>query len=154
MAVDFEGRPIADDRLAVLERFIRAELYRARRDVFAIVHSHSPSIIPFGAVLNVALQPVYHMSAFLGSGAAHFEIRPTAGNASDMLVRNSTIGRALAESLGGATTVFDARSRLNGRGIDAQAGGISRHLPRAECTHPERCDAARSGDVSQCRRSG
>src|SRR5918992_776676 len=32
-----------------LERFIHGEIYRARADVQAIVHSHSPSVIPFGA---------------------------------------------------------------------------------------------------------
>src|SRR5258708_579718 len=31
-----------------LERFIHGEIYRARPDVNAIVHTHSPALIPFG----------------------------------------------------------------------------------------------------------
>jgi ribulose-5-phosphate 4-epimerase/fuculose-1-phosphate aldolase len=30
------------------ERFIHGEIYKARKDVNAVVHSHSPSVIPFG----------------------------------------------------------------------------------------------------------
>ena len=57
-------------------------------------------------VPGVALRPVYHMSSFLGEGAAYFEIREAAGEASDMLVRSAPLGKALADSLGNATTVL------------------------------------------------
>ena len=40
----------------------------------AVVHSHSPSVIPFG-VTRTKLRPVYHMGSFLWSGAPVFEIR-------------------------------------------------------------------------------
>jgi ribulose-5-phosphate 4-epimerase/fuculose-1-phosphate aldolase len=81
-----------------LERFIHAEIYRARPDVVAVVHSHSASVIPF-AITHNALRPVFHMSGFLGSGSAHFEIREAAGN-TDMLIRSTYLGAALARSLG------------------------------------------------------
>ena len=81
-----------------LERFIHSEIYRARPDVVAVVHSHSPSVIPF-AITHKPLKPVFHMSGFLGSGSAHFEIREAAGN-SDMLIRSPYLGEALAKSLG------------------------------------------------------
>src|SRR5262249_10529163 len=32
-----------------LERFIHGEIYKARPDVKAVVHCHTPSLIPFGA---------------------------------------------------------------------------------------------------------
>ncbi len=63
----------------------------------AVVHSHSPSVIPFGISI-VPLRPVYHMSSFLGTGAPVFEIRKVSGM-TDMLVRNGEQGRALAETL-------------------------------------------------------
>jgi ribulose-5-phosphate 4-epimerase/fuculose-1-phosphate aldolase len=81
-----------------LERFIHAEIYRARPDVVAVVHSHSPSVIPF-AVTHNPLRPVFHMSGFLGEGSAHFEIRDAGGD-TDMLIRSSYLGEALARSLG------------------------------------------------------
>ena len=81
-----------------LERFIHAEIYRARPDVMSVVHSHSQSVIPFGAT-GQRLRPIFHMSGFLGSGSALFEIRDTAGN-TDMLIRDMGLGKALAQSLG------------------------------------------------------
>lgn len=96
---DFDGNAVSDTtERPYLERFIHSEIYRARPDVVAVVHSHSPSVIPF-AVTHQALKPVFHMSGFLGTGSAHFEIREAAGN-SDMLIRSPYLGEALAKSLG------------------------------------------------------
>jgi ribulose-5-phosphate 4-epimerase/fuculose-1-phosphate aldolase len=91
-AVDQRGRTL------YLERFIHGEVYKARPDVRAVVHSHSPSVIPFG-VSTVPLRPLYHMSAFLGEGVPVFDIRETAGM-TDMLVKTPALGAALARSLG------------------------------------------------------
>jgi len=84
-----------------LERFIHAEIYRARPDVQAVVHSHSASVIPFG-LSSTPLVPLFHMAGFLVDGIARFEIRETAGDATDLLVRNAVLGAALAASLGEA----------------------------------------------------
>jgi ribulose-5-phosphate 4-epimerase/fuculose-1-phosphate aldolase len=98
-AVDAKGRTL------FLERFIHGEIYKARPEVRAIVHSHSPSVIPFG-VSRTRLQPIYHMSSFLGLDVPVFEIRDIAGPASDLLVRNAQIGAALAKVLGDKTVVL------------------------------------------------
>lgn len=87
-----------------LERFIHGEIYRARPDVVAVVHSHSPSVIPFGAT-GQRLRPIFHMAGFLGGGSAHFEIRDHGGN-TDMLIRNPALGAALARSLGDCSCVL------------------------------------------------
>ena len=92
-AVDPRGRT------SYLERFIHGEIYRARPDVKAVVHNHSPSVIPFG-VSTVPLRPLYHMSAFLVGGVPVFDIKRAAGGATDMLVRTPALGRALAPTLG------------------------------------------------------
>ena len=99
VAVDARGRGV------YLERFIHGEIYKARPDVTAVVHNHSPSVIPFG-VTGVRLRPLYHMSAFLWRGVPTFEIRNAAGGASDMLVRNPALGRALAQILGDKTAAL------------------------------------------------
>ena len=57
----------------------------------AIVHSHSPSVIPFG-VTGQPLRPIFHMSGFLGEGAALFEIRDVGGD-TDMLIRDNRLGK-------------------------------------------------------------
>jgi HCOMODA/2-hydroxy-3-carboxy-muconic semialdehyde decarboxylase len=96
---DLDGNAVSQTtERPYLERFIHSEIYRARPDVVAVVHSHSPSVIPF-AITHNPLKPVFHMSGFLGSGSAHFEIREAAGN-SDMLIRSAYLGEALAKSLG------------------------------------------------------
>ncbi|HET8830733.1 MAG TPA: class II aldolase/adducin family protein [Casimicrobiaceae bacterium] len=105
LTFDLDGQALdAGDRRVYLERFIHAEIYRARTDVVAVVHSHSPSVIPFAAT-RTPLRPIYHMSGFLGAGSALFEIRDVAGD-SDLLIRNAELGRALAASLGGNAAVL------------------------------------------------
>ena len=100
MEYDLESRPVDQrGRLMYLERFIHGEIYRARPDVNAIVHSHSPAVIPFGVVAKVKLQPICHMSAFLAEGVPNFEIRDAAGM-TDLLIRDNRLGRALAATLG------------------------------------------------------
>jgi HCOMODA/2-hydroxy-3-carboxy-muconic semialdehyde decarboxylase len=77
---DLDSRPLdADGRAVYLERFIHGDIYRVRPDVRAVVHSHSPAVVPFGVVRSVPLRPICDMSGFLGSGAPVFEIRETAG---------------------------------------------------------------------------
>ena len=107
-----------------LERFIHSEIYRARPDVIAVVHSHSPSVIPFGVTGN-RLRPIFHMAGFLGSGSSHFEIRDEAGT-TDMLIRNSALGQSLARSLGDCTCVL-----MRGHGSTVVGGSIEQVVYRA-----------------------
>ncbi len=101
MTFDPDSNPIDQPgHKLYLERFIHSEIYRARPDVHAVVHNHSPAVIPF-SVTSVPLRPVYHMSAFVGEGIPVFEIRETAGNATDLLIRDRPLGHALAQTLGG-----------------------------------------------------
>ena len=96
---DLDSRPCdARGRNSFLERFIHSEIYRARPDVMSVVHSHSPSVVPFGLV-RIKMQAMFHNAAFLAEGVPVFDIRDQFG-ATDMLVSDSDKGQALAESLG------------------------------------------------------
>jgi HCOMODA/2-hydroxy-3-carboxy-muconic semialdehyde decarboxylase len=102
---NLDSQPIKKDGPKVfVERFIHGEIYRRRPDVMAVVHSHSPALIPFGTN-STKLKPMYHMSAFLGQGAPVFDIRDC-DKKSDMLVRNGLHGSALARSLGEAAVAL------------------------------------------------
>jgi HCOMODA/2-hydroxy-3-carboxy-muconic semialdehyde decarboxylase len=101
------------------ERFIHAEIYKRRRDVHAIVHSHSRSVIPFG-VSSVPIKPVFHNAAFIGKGLPVFDIREAAG-ITDMLVSNAERGAALARELGEEPAVL-----MRGHGV-AVVGPTLRH---------------------------
>jgi HCOMODA/2-hydroxy-3-carboxy-muconic semialdehyde decarboxylase len=109
---------------AYLERFIHAEIYRARPDVHAVVHSHSPSVIPFGATRQ-PLRPIFHMSGFLGDGAALFDIREAAGD-TDMLISNGALGAALAKALGEKSAVL-----MRGHGSTVVGNSIEQAVYRA-----------------------
>jgi ribulose-5-phosphate 4-epimerase/fuculose-1-phosphate aldolase len=122
---DLDGAAVnADGRRVYLERFIHGEIYRARPDVQAIVHSHSPSVIPFGVTAQ-PLRPVFHMSGFLGEGAALFEIREVAGD-TNMLISDNRLGAALAASLGARSTVL-----MRGHGSTVVGTSIEQVVYRA-----------------------
>jgi HCOMODA/2-hydroxy-3-carboxy-muconic semialdehyde decarboxylase len=91
-AVKPDGPPIYS------ERFIHSEVYKARPDVMAVVHSHSPAVIPF-SVTQVPLRPVLGPASFLAPQVPVFEIRKVAGM-TNLLVTDVARGRALAETLG------------------------------------------------------
>jgi ribulose-5-phosphate 4-epimerase/fuculose-1-phosphate aldolase len=99
MEFDLDSTPVnAAGRAPYTERFIHGEIYKRRPDVMAVVHTHSPALIPFG-ITRVPLQPIYHRSAFISGGIPVFEIRE-AGGMTDMLIRNQALGKALATTLG------------------------------------------------------
>jgi ribulose-5-phosphate 4-epimerase/fuculose-1-phosphate aldolase len=106
MAFGGDGEPLGGDRrTAYVERYIHSEIFKALPQVAAVVHSHSPAVVPFG-VTDAKLRPIYHMSSFLGRDVPVFEIRDTGGEATDMLIRSRELGAALAQSLGGATVAL------------------------------------------------
>jgi ribulose-5-phosphate 4-epimerase/fuculose-1-phosphate aldolase len=96
---DLDSRTIDPRGRAVYnERFIHGEIYKLRPDVNAIVHNHSPTVVPF-ACTHTALQPIFHMSAFIGLGVPTWDIRD-AQEGTDLLVRTPELGHSLAEALG------------------------------------------------------
>ncbi|MGH7267112.1 MAG: class II aldolase/adducin family protein [Candidatus Rokuibacteriota bacterium] len=115
---DHQGQP------QYTERFIHGEIYRARPDVRAVVHHHSPSVIPFGAS-TVPLRAIYHMSGFLGEGIPVYEIR-AAGGMTDMLVRDAALARALARTLGDAPGAL-----MRGHGAVVVGESISQAVARS-----------------------
>ncbi len=103
-AVDLQGRG------QYSERYIHAAIYKARPDVMAVVHNHSPSVIPF-SVSDVKLRPLYHMASFMKDGLPVFDIRVESG-ITDMLVRSPDRAAPLAETLGDSNAVL-----MRGHGI-------------------------------------
>jgi len=98
---DLDSNPIDDNgRESVRERYIHGEIYKARPDVKAVVHNHSPSVVPF-SVTGAKMRGLFHMAAFVGDGLPNFEIRK-AQKGTDLLVKTPYLGRALAKTLGGA----------------------------------------------------
>jgi len=111
MEYDLDSNPVRDPgRRQYSERYIHGEIYKLRPDVFAVVHAHTPSVVPF-TVSRVPLRAIAHSGGFLAEGLPTFEIRE-AGGMTDMLVSNAAFGRALAEKLGDKPAIL-----LRGHGM-------------------------------------
>ncbi len=124
------GEPVAaDPPRQYLERPIHSEIYLARPDVMAVVHNHSPAVLPFSVVKGAVLKPVCHMCGFLGEGPAVFEIRDHAGAASDLLIRSRELGAALARTLGEGRVVL-----MRGHGCTIVAESLRVAIYRAVYT--------------------
>ena len=146
MEFELDGAPVAAaGRTPYLERFIHGAIYRARPDVMAVVHSHSPGIIPFG-VAGAGLRPVFHLGAFLGPETPVFEIRDVAGPATDLLVRSDALGAALAQTLGSHAVVL-----MRGHGSTTVGADVRQAVFRAvyaEVNARLQSDAQRLGPVT------
>jgi ribulose-5-phosphate 4-epimerase/fuculose-1-phosphate aldolase len=125
-----DGAPTEAGGPAVyLERFIHSEIYRTRPDVVSVVHSHSPAVVPFSVVSGTKLRPICHMCGFLGAATPVFEIRDVAGPGSDLLIRDSRLGAALAQSLGQSAAVL-----MRGHGSTVVGGTLRQAVFRAVYT--------------------
>jgi ribulose-5-phosphate 4-epimerase/fuculose-1-phosphate aldolase len=104
MLFDLAGQAIGGDgRPPYTERFIHSALYEMRADVGAVIHNHSPAVIPFG-VTGAPIRPLIHLAGIIGLGTADgapplWDIRTRFGE-TDLLVRNQEHGRDLAHSVG------------------------------------------------------
>ena len=87
-----------------LERFIHGAIYEARPDVHAIVHNHSPSVIPFGVTAK-KLKPFLHMCAHIGHEVPTWDSGDKFGDTT-LLVSDMEMGRDLARLLGTRPTTL------------------------------------------------
>jgi HCOMODA/2-hydroxy-3-carboxy-muconic semialdehyde decarboxylase len=127
---DLDGNPVVPNGpAAYLERFIHGEIYRKRQDVMSVVHSHSPSVVPFSVVTGTRLRAICHMCGFLGSDTPVFEIRDFAGEDSDLLINSNRLGAALAQSLGEQPAVL-----MRGHGSTVVGNSLRQAVFRAVYT--------------------
>jgi ribulose-5-phosphate 4-epimerase/fuculose-1-phosphate aldolase len=97
-AIDERGRA------PYLERFIHGAIYEARPDVHAVVHNHSPSVIPFG-VTGKKLKPLLHMCASCGYEVPIWDSQDKFGDTT-LLVSDMAMGRDLAKHLSANPTTL------------------------------------------------
>jgi HCOMODA/2-hydroxy-3-carboxy-muconic semialdehyde decarboxylase len=126
MEFGLDGEPVRDDgRPIYSERFIHSEIYKARPDVNGIVHSHSPTVVPF-SVTQVPLKPI--RAAFFYPEVPVFDTRDAAGW-TDLLISNPALGKALAEKLGNNSVVL-----LRGHGNAVVGATVRKAVYRAVYT--------------------
>ena len=121
--LDLDGNAVTGANSPLfLERFIHSEIYRLRPDVGAIVHSHAPAVLPFTVVQGIEVKPICHMCGFLKGTPPPFDVAHHSGSATDLLIRSTELGRALAAHLGPASVVL-----MRGHGFTA----VGRDIPEA-----------------------
>jgi HCOMODA/2-hydroxy-3-carboxy-muconic semialdehyde decarboxylase len=159
---DLDSTPLnAAGRDSVKERFIHGEIYKARPDVFAVVHNHSPTVVPF-SVTGVPMRPLFHMASFVGYGVPVYEIRDHK-QGSDLLVSDPALGASLAAVLGdhpaallrghGAVVVGENVARAVGRSVylemsaRMQLQAITLAGPNGNITYLDEAEVAASTPV-------
>ena len=99
MEFALDGAPIDPaGRTPYAERFIHGAAYEARGSVRAVVHHHSPSVIPF-SVTATPLTPIMHMCAGIGPRVPTWDSRGGFGD-TNLLVTSMDMARNLAAALG------------------------------------------------------
>ncbi len=125
MEYDLDSQALdARGRESVRERFIHGEIYKSRPQVMAVVHNHSPSVVPF-SVTDVPMRPLFHMAAFVGEGLPNFEIRDVQ-KGTDLLVKTPQLGKALAKKLGNKPAAL-----MRGHGAVVVGEGLPRAVGRS-----------------------
>lgn len=125
MEFNLDSNPIDQrGRHMFLERFIHGEAYRARPDVNAVVHSHSPTMIPF-SVTGEPLKAISHIASFLVEEVPIWEIR-NVGHTQGLLVTNNAQAKSLANTLGHGPVAL-----MRGHGNIVVAPDIKRAVHRA-----------------------
>jgi L-ribulose-5-phosphate 4-epimerase len=114
IVIDLDGELVVGSEPPPAERFIHTEIYRARPDVAAVVHTHQSEATVLG-VIGADLLPIMHVPAVLTEGG-RMPIWPC-----PLLVTTPELGRQLAAALGGAPLCH-----LQGHGIVSVAGDLRR----------------------------
>lgn len=126
LELDLDGVPVDDPGARVfLERFIHSEIYRARPDVTAVVHSHASAVVPFTIVPGQAVRPVCHVCGFLHNVGAPFDVSKAAGKPTDLLISNIELARKFAHHLGAGSVAL-----MRAHGFTAVGGSIPQVIYR------------------------
>jgi ribulose-5-phosphate 4-epimerase/fuculose-1-phosphate aldolase len=114
IVIDLDGRRLDGDEQPPAECFIHTEIYRARPDVSAVVHTHQPAATLLG-VVGAELLPVLHVPSVLTDGGR------VATWSCPLLVTTPELGRQLVGALGDAELCH-----LQGHGIVTVGGDVPR----------------------------
>lgn len=119
MEFNLDGTPIDQrGRTMYAERHIHGAIYEARPEINAVIHNHSPAVIPFG-VTGVKLRPLLHVAGAMGADIRTWDIADAFGDATNLLVTDMVQGRDLARTHGDNTVTL-----MRGHGCVVSAGTL------------------------------
>jgi HCOMODA/2-hydroxy-3-carboxy-muconic semialdehyde decarboxylase len=106
MEFSLDGTPVDQrGRVMYAERHIHGAIYEARPEVTAVIHNHSPAVIPFG-VTGVKLRPLLHVAGAMGADIRTWDIADAFGDATNLLVTDMVQGRDLARTHGASAVTL------------------------------------------------
>ncbi len=98
LAIDLDCNILAGEGVLHLETVLHSEVYKVRRDVNSIAHTHAPYATALGAT-TADLALINHDAVLFYDGLGHFE--ETAG-----LISSSDMGKMVAQALGAHRAVI------------------------------------------------
>ena len=116
------------DILPYGECVIHGEIFRARPDVMAIVHHHSPAILPF-CLTDLKLVPINSLGATMGAVVPSWDSADEFGDTPMVLTTNEQ-GASLARALGPHAMVLMRR-----HGATVVGGSLKEVVFRSIMTH-------------------
>jgi HCOMODA/2-hydroxy-3-carboxy-muconic semialdehyde decarboxylase len=104
---DLDSVPVREDQRAFpqySERYIHGEIYKARPDIMAVLHAHTPELVTFGQSA-ARLRAVSNTALFIGDGLPLYDLTRFTGGAPSPVscahcISTPQLGRALAEVMG------------------------------------------------------
>jgi len=111
LVVDLDGRPVKknnEDLSVPQEVFIHTEIYRARPDMYSVIHIHPPTLVLF-TVCDVPLLPIF---GAYDPSSARFALEGVPVFPRSILINSPERGRALVGAMGSADTCL-----MRGHGI-------------------------------------
>lgn len=126
LLVSWEGEVLEGSGHRHAEYPIHTEVMRARPDVGAVVHTHSPSVVALGA-LGVPLRPISHEATlFVPPDLPRF-------TETGDLVLTAELGRSLAAALGGANAAMMVNHGVVVAGVDVPTATVTAYLLDRAC---------------------
>ncbi|HYR91588.1 MAG TPA: class II aldolase/adducin family protein [Terriglobia bacterium] len=121
---DLDSQPATGPRSdEYQEVYMHGEIYKARPDVMAVLHAHTPEIVAF-TQSSVTLRPVVNGGAFIGDGLPMFDIRKF--DPRETIITSPALGRGVAQALGSKPAVL-----LKGHGIALTDSTLNGLISRA-----------------------
>ena len=116
---DLDSRPLAEPGVPqYTERVIHGEIYKARPDVMAVCHHHSPAFMPLIAT-GADYVPVFHLGSIGGMKPPYWDQHDEFGD-TNMLVVKPEEGASLARALGDKWMVLMRRHGVTVTGANVR----------------------------------
>ncbi len=128
LALDLEGAKLSGAGPIHLEYVLHTEIYKARPDVGAVVHTHPPYATAFGAT-DATLELLNHDAVLFREGLAYFD------DTAELIVRPEQ-GAAVAAALGDRRVLVMRGHGLHRHRRDRALGDLRRAHPGAGAADP------------------